>query len=102
MPSLYRFPSQGWAVVPLRTSQSGGRHPAPCEADEPSSLSCTAGILLPDTALPSVAPSPLTPALAGIRRAEKGVLLLGVGLVNAASRRSVSKNACFADPIDKR
>lgn len=65
-------------------------------------LSRSAGIFLPDTPLPSVAPSPLSPALAGIRRAEKGVLVGGgVGLVSAAPRRSVSKNACFADHDNK-
>lgn len=64
-------------------------------------LSRAAGIFLPDTPLPSVALSPLSPALAGIRRAEKGVLVGGVGLVSAAPRRSVSKNACFADHDNK-
>lgn len=59
-------------------------------------------MFLSDTPLPSVAPSPLSPALAGIRRAERDVLVVGVGLVIAASCRSVSKNACFADYNSKR
>lgn len=66
------FPSQWWPVVPQRISQSEGRDPAPCKADE---LSRPAGIFLPDEPIPSVAPSPLSPALAGIRRAEKDALV---------------------------
>lgn len=64
------IPSQRRSVVLPRTSQSKGTHPAPCEAEE---LSRSAGIFLPDKTIPSVILSPLSPALAGIRRAEKGV-----------------------------
>lgn len=91
------IPSQRRSVVLPRTSQSKETHPAPYEAEE---LSRSAGIFLSDKSIPSVVLSPLSPALAGIRRAEKGVCWSWVSAwVSAASCRSVSKNACLLTMI---